>query len=998
MDANGTRFHLLLGDADWSSCRCTRVPDAALAQCQPVTGEATAPAQWNREAGELTLRRRPFRFVAAPLDVAVAADRDRRGAAADVFGNWYWVNEGRNGIRVRSAGTDGVSDFWPTGDAVPARPEGAFGPLEDAAAQAPVAQLAGMAATTDHHLVVGTLHPPGLLVFDLFSGGPPRHLLWPGHVPFEPFDIAAGPLCGLWVLDRSNERCWILDRDFHVVRWDQGIAPAASPAAQTFQPDAGGATRKVPARVFPAGISLDSALKLPAHKAVAVEVLADGTLLVLANPASTGPAVFSRILVYRDGKLEQRLSTSAMRNEIEADSRADFSLIGHDMAFVAATRSESGALDKPLELGRLYIADAGGNQGFAFRLIEDAAGLLALEPMADYLPMRRFGGRAVVVSGGMPHYDFAEAWVPLIRQPRPRHEPRATVLTRVFDGKQPDCVWHRLLIDGCIPPDCRVRVWSRAGDDPDVLDVQPWLEEPSPYLRSDGNELPWLRAPWKLSGTAGEGTWELLLRGARGRYLRLRLDLEGNERNTPRLRALRVWYPRFSYLGEYLPAVYREDASSAAFLDGFLANLEGFWTATEDRMAAAQVLFDWRSAPADALEWLAGWFGVALDPAWDEQRRRLFIRHAMLFFQWRGTAHGLRLALSLALDRQIDESRLAAPGCLEPERFGVRIIERYLTRKLPDVLFGDPGQTQAQTVSEQDRRPWLPAQGGRALRQRYARFTGSPDGAALPEFPVMAPAGENATDWALFCESALGFTPWAAAMEQQAWREHLAATHVDADALDRTWGTRYESFDAIGLPANQPADARVLRDWIAHMRAPAPSRTPVERLAWQAFLRSRYATVGALNAEYSTAWQAFDLIPLPGRLPPDGAALEDWFQFESAVLAMRHTAHRFSVLLPMPTGPELTPQEPQRRLDLARRIVELEKPAHTLFDLRFYWAMFRVGEARLGYDTLLDEGAREQLIVPMVLGRGYLGEGYASPTTIEQRADRAILGRDRLTH
>lgn len=1016
MDANGTRFHLLLGDADWKSCRCTRQADAPGAQWQAPydataaakpASDSPAPAEWNVEASELTLRRRPFRFDPAPADTPVDLERDRRGAAADLFGNWYWVAESRTGIRVRSAGSGRISAFWPPEPTVPPASPGGFAPAESASTAGDETTLGGVAVTAEHYLAVGTLQPPGLLIFDLFSGGPPRQLLWPAAIDFEPFDLAACPLGRLGelgILDRTNRRCWILDRHFQVVRRDQPAATGGEPAAQTFQPDPGGGSRRIVGRVFSAGIGLDDALALPTTEAAAIEALADGTWLVLANPPGPKPTGFSEILVVRNGQLAQRLSTEPMKEQIDRETRDGFSLIGHDMAFVPGTGAKSGAKsgaktgakDKACELGRLYIADSGGNQSYVFRLVDDGAGVLSLDPLPEYLPMRCFHGRGLVVYGGMPYYDFAETWVPLVRQPRPRHEPEASVRTRIFDGRQPDCVWHRLLLDGSIPTDCRVRVWSRAGDEQAQIDFLPWLEEPPLYRRSDGSELPWLRSPWPASrGSApGAGTWELLLRHARGRYLQLRFDLAGNERSTPRLRALRVWYPRFSYLAEYLPAVYREDAGSAAFLDGFLANLEGFWTATEDRIAAAQILFDWRSAPAEALEWLAGWFGVALDPAWDEPRRRLFIRHAMLFFQYRGTAHGLRLALSLALDREIDESRFTSPERVSPERFGVRLIEKYRTRKLPDVLFGDPSQLEAPAVPEADSKPWSPAEGGLALRRRYARFTGKPE-SPLPEFPLLAPE-EKAGIWVQFCEQALGYTPWAAALERQAWRLFLATAYVDADALDRAWRTQFADFERIGLPADQPADAVIGKDWLAYMRQTAVARMPVERIAWQAFLRSRHATLRALNAQYATAWQAFDLIPLPERLPADGAALEDWFQFESAVLAMRGTAHRFSVLLPMPTGPEVMPDEPQRRLDLARRIVALEKPAHTVFDLRFYWAMFRVGEARLGHDTLIDIGARERLIPPLVLGRGYLGEACVSPTEIESRADRRILGRDRL--
>src|SRR5262249_25664846 len=136
----------------------------------------------------------------------------------------------------------------------------------------------------------------------------------------------------------------------------------------------------------------------------------------------------------------------------------------------------------------------------------------------------------------------------------------------------------------------------------------------------------------------------------------LRLRLMGNGRTTPRLRALRVYYPRFSYLEHYLPAVYRDDNESASFVERFLANLEGFYTALEDKIAAVQLLFDVRSAPPEALAWLAHWFGIALDPVWDDTRRRLLLKYAMTFFQYRGTIPGLQMALRLALDACVDET------------------------------------------------------------------------------------------------------------------------------------------------------------------------------------------------------------------------------------------------------------------------------------------------------------------------------------------------------
>src|SRR5205823_3787355 len=127
---------------------------------------------------------------------------------------------------------------------------------------------------------------------------------------------------------------------------------------------------------------------------------------------------------------------------------------------------------------------------------------------------------------------------------------------------------------------------------------QSWQREPSLYLRRDGSELPFV----PRSQAANSGTWELLLQHAQGRYLQIKLKLLGNGRSTPRIRAMRIYYPRFSYLEHYLPAVYRDDSDSASFLDRFLANIEGFYTAIEDKIANIAMLFTVASTPAEALE------------------------------------------------------------------------------------------------------------------------------------------------------------------------------------------------------------------------------------------------------------------------------------------------------------------------------------------------------------------------------------------------------------
>ncbi|HEX8380608.1 MAG TPA: phage tail protein, partial [Allosphingosinicella sp.] len=474
-----------------------------------------------------------------------------------------------------------------------------------------------------------------------------------------------------------------------------------------------------------------------------------------------------------------------------------------------------------------------------------------------------------------------------------------------------------------------------------------------------GSELPAKRASAVVATdpAAGKGTWELLLQNVAGRYAQLRVTLKGDGRSTPRLRALRLWYPRFSYVERFLPGVYREDSVSASFLERFLANFEGINTRIEDRIAAMEAMFDPRTAPEGMLEWLASWFDVALDPAWDERRRRLFIAHAVKFFGWRGTVRGLQLALKLALDPAVEaeDFDLEAPRCEDPR--SIRIVEAYASSARGRV-FAPPGAAAGpglHSLAED----WTPEEGDAGL---WARWPGpsAPGG----RFPLVPPAGQEAA-WTALAERQFGFVPTAGRIERERWQ-----------AFRTTIGLA-------GPPEDLPdAPGDLWRRYAAlHFG---------ERRAWAGFLRSRYRTAGLMDSAHGTSWGNFDLVPLPDHLPATAAATRDWLTFEGQALPIARAAHRFAVLLPR-TRVDSDPVEEARRLELARRIVGLEKPAHTVFDIRFYWAMNRVGGARVGLDTAIGEGSRAPELVPgAVLGRAYVGAAFVGGP------DPADNGRERI--
>jgi phage tail-like protein len=970
VDANGIRFHLLDGERDWRPL---------LDSLDSIVAGRLA---WDAERAAVSLAPRLLRFGRRASETPPAR-ADRRGAARDRFGTVYWIGPGNDEILYQPAEGDPAGRFWSTADLVRAceepEPAGDFRPVVPPPPPA-LPRLRGLAVTGHHYLVAGTLEPAGLLIFDLHAGGPPFQLAWPAAVPFAPLDLSPAPGHGVWVLSgdpgAGESRLWRLDRWFRVCRAPSpGEAPGeadeveiAPESRDDFRPVAGGPPRVRPARLFPAGRSLDLAVPGGTTWAVSVAGLPDGSVLLLESDPLLS---FSRIFRLRGERpaevisLEGVLAPVLEEGALLADPE-EADLRGHDLAFVPL-ESAPGTVR-----GELFVASSDGNQTFAFRLamdrVDETDEGLSLDLLPRYLPMRRWSGKALLETpegATEVFYDLGDRWLPLVEQPRRRYASEGRLATGRFDSREPGCVWHRLLLDAVVPPGDVIAVESRAADDPRLLAEAEWRREPDPRLRASGSELPFHDPFPGGDCDRSAGTWELLLQEAVGRYLELRLTLRGSGRTTPRLRSLRVYGPRFSYLREYLPAVYRDEPVSASFLDRFLANPEGLFTAVEGRIERAETLFDIRTAPPELLEWLAGWLGAVLDPAWDEARRRLFLAYAAQLFRWRGTPAGLIAAVRLATDPCPDESVFEALGTSQPAdevpgRGALRIVESFLTRSLPGVVLGDPTEPAGPGFAAASA-AWEPAHGAAALHAGYRDFL------------------------------------------RQRYREE--EDEEDAAVLERlnaAWGTAYASFAAIRLSPVLPENPVTSEDWLAFTGSGLGFTWAVATAAdtprFQGFLARRYRRMEAFGAAWGIPAAllpgSFAAIPLPDELPDGGAPLADWIRFVSLVLPVDRNAHRFTVLVPTEPGEGLAERE--RRRGRVNEIVAREKPAHTEFEVKLFWALFQVGTARLGLDTALGEGSR---YTALVLGTGFLGDGYLAethPWNVTGRGNRLVPGGDRI--
>jgi len=267
---------------------------------------------------------------------------------------------------------------------------------------------------------------------------------------------------------------------------------------------------------------------------------------------------------------------------------------------------------------------------------------------------------------------------------RLRYFPNGSVTTFALDGGEFQTIWGRLFLDACIPKDTGITVRCITADElpneelprpdpPANTDQKPPHPEDSPPLpppilmrqlkaapaqslhrREMGYELPWVRREEDDSFE----TYEAPVMAGAGRYLWVLIELSGNTRGTPRVRALRAEHPTHDYLRR-LPQTLSRNELVAGFLRRYLAMFEGQLGDFEGKADARAILLDPRSAPAEILPWLASFVGLLLDERMAraprpggkiEDVRRTLIAEAIWLFRFRGTVQGLRRFVEIYLE------------------------------------------------------------------------------------------------------------------------------------------------------------------------------------------------------------------------------------------------------------------------------------------------------------------------------------------------------------
>jgi len=297
-----------------------------------------------------------------------------------------------------------------------------------------------------------------------------------------------------------------------------------------------------------------------------------------------------------------------------------------------------------------------------------------------------------------------------------------------IDSGIENCPWDRVTLLGCVPKGSSVEV--------EYFTAADWSSPTAPLVRNPNDGPPFTFATASKDLTC-------LVQAQPGQFLRLRLTFRSDGKCSPQASAVKVFFPRQSYL-QYLPAVYQQDLESRDFLDRFLSLFQATFDEFDAKIDSMWKLFDPDSVPAKYFDWLAAWLQLSTDPTWSLAKKRAMLKKAMADYRTRGTVAGILQAIE-------DYSGFSE---------GVAIVEHFRLRNWPMLPAAGPLSGDTRLWSRQF---YQRLQVGTFSQIGAFRLTNKPEPAAEPydwganEFSVFFPGnpydpGANTTSISVVVE------------------------------------------------------------------------------------------------------------------------------------------------------------------------------------------------------------------------------------------------------
>ena len=215
------------------------------------------------------------------------------------------------------------------------------------------------------------------------------------------------------------------------------------------------------------------------------------------------------------------------------------------------------------------------------------------------------------------------------------------LLSLAIDSGIPRCAWHRVRLDAEMPSGTTVAIAVSTNEEP-VPAAQGVAEgEWLGFAAGIPHPVDWQEATLNSD--------DFLIQQPPGRYLFLRLRLTGDGFQTPNIQRIRLDFPRQTSLNQ-LPFVYRDNPEAEDFSERFLSLFDAFLENIDNVIERLPALLDTSGVPDAALSWLGRFLDIAMDTAWDAERRRRVLQAAPKLYRMRGTVDGMRTAIHLLFD------------------------------------------------------------------------------------------------------------------------------------------------------------------------------------------------------------------------------------------------------------------------------------------------------------------------------------------------------------
>ena len=234
-----------------------------------------------------------------------------------------------------------------------------------------------------------------------------------------------------------------------------------------------------------------------------------------------------------------------------------------------------------------------------------------------------------------------ELQTPLIAAPaRAQYLTQGQLLTLAIDSGIPRARWHRVRWEGSVPAGTTLSISVSTSDS----------QAPAAQGVADGIWAAFAPGrPHPVDWQRADNQRDFLIRQPEGRYLFMRIRMTGDGRQTPRIRRMRLDFPRQTSLDQ-LPLIFRDTPEAEDFSERFLALFDSFLDDVDDQIARMPALLDVDGVPDAVLPWLGSFLDIAMDPAWDTARRRRLLQAAPRLYRMRGTVDGMRAAIRLVFD------------------------------------------------------------------------------------------------------------------------------------------------------------------------------------------------------------------------------------------------------------------------------------------------------------------------------------------------------------